>query len=58
MDNVVDDLNSLASVGIDDGSDLRFSRDDVADVEGGGGDTTSIRKPFERVVQVEEVTAD
>ena len=36
MDNVADNLESLASVGINDGSDLGFSHDDVADVEGGG----------------------
>ena len=36
MDDVADDLNSLASVGIDNGSDFCFGLDYVADVEGGG----------------------
>lgn len=36
MDNVTDDLNSLASIGIDDGSGLHFSLDNVTNVEGGG----------------------
>ena len=46
VDNVTDNLGGLASVGIDDGSDLRFSRNNVADAEGEA--PSSIRKPSER----------
>ena len=56
MDNVADDLDSVASVGIDDGSNLRFSRDDVADVN--GGDTVEYTETIRKVDQVEEIAID
>jgi hypothetical protein len=56
MDNVADDLASLTSVGIDDGSDLRFTRDGVGDVEGGG--TVEHAETIRKVVQVEGVAVD
>ena len=42
MDNIVNDLESLASVGIDDRSDLFFSHDNIANTEGRGGVLESI----------------
>jgi len=50
-----DDLDSLASVGIDDGSDLRFNRGDDADVKGG---TIECRETVRKVSQVGQVAVD
>ena len=56
MDNVSDDLESLAKIGTDDGSNLRFSRDNVANMEGGG--TVERAETVQKVDQIEEVTVD
>ena len=50
VDNVTDNLDSLASVGIDDGSNLCFTCNDVADVKGEA--PLSIRKTFERWIRL------
>jgi hypothetical protein len=51
VDNIANDLGGLASIGIDEGDNLRFSRDGVADAEEREA-PSRIRKPLERLVRV------
>jgi hypothetical protein len=54
--DVTDNLDGLPGVGVDNGSYLRLSFDDVADVEGGG--TVEHAETVGKVNQVEEVAID